>query len=381
MKILFIAPRYHTNQHDTITALIDAGNKVFFYSLYEDVGTCDYSNIKPNTIPLAKSFYLLAKLLNWDIITNKRNIRSKGYPSLKYLFALFKKIKPDLVIVRDLNITSFLSLTVARYLGVARLLYDQSPLHRPKKPLLKRMVFFLIELFFTGKLIRITVVAGNNKTENVTKNTHLLPFVIQTHDTKKLKNTETINILSVGKFQKRKNHILLLQAIEDEPVNLTIIGNAYTESQRKHLAEIEQYINDKDLNKKVSIIQNVPYKEMGLYYKNCDIFILPSKLEQFGVSILEAMSYGKPVICSNDAGVRHCVTNKSNGIIFIKNDIDSLKEAINYLLSPEIDLEEMGKQSLIHIEKCHNSKIYMNNLKMILKKHYPKTEKKLQCNL
>ena len=383
MRILFIAPRYHTNQYETITTLIDNGNEVFFYSLYENAGSSDYSNIKPSVIPLAKSFYLLAKIFNWEIKNNNRKIREKGFPSFLFILNVFKQLKPDLIIVRDLNYCSMLFLTISRYMKIPRILYDQNPLYRKRKPFQKRLIMRLAELLFFGSVIRTTVVAGDHTSGAASKNTYLLPFVVKIN--KDIVSSESKNevtkIFCVGKFQKRKNHLMLIKAIEKLPVHLTIIGKVDTNEQKKHLQYIYNYIEKNELNEKILVINDVPYKDMGKFYKDCDIFILPSSGEQFGISILEAMSYGKPVVCSSDAGVRHCVNNRKNGIIFKKNDINSLKEAIDYLLLPEIDLEEMGKQSLIHIEKCHNSKIYMNNLKMILKKHYPKTEKKLQCNL
>ena len=44
------------------------------------------------------------------------------------------------------------------------------------------------------------------------------------------------------------------------------------------------------------------------YYNGCDLVVFPSYLETFGLPLLEAASFGKPILCSNEAYVKEVVS-------------------------------------------------------------------------
>lgn len=60
----------------------------------------------------------------------------------------------------------------------------------------------------------------------------------------------------------------------------------------------------------------VPYEKLGPYYEACDVFVLPSLEDTWGVAALEAMAFGKPVLCSCFAGSSELVEHGINGYIF-----------------------------------------------------------------
>ena len=61
--------------------------------------------------------------------------------------------------------------------------------------------------------------------------------------------------------------------------------------------------------------------------QNSDIFVLPSKIETFGIAIIEAMSLGLPVIVTKSGGPETYV-NESNGIVIEPDNIDQLYKAL-----------------------------------------------------
>lgn len=65
------------------------------------------------------------------------------------------------------------------------------------------------------------------------------------------------------------------------------------------------------------------------FYNSCSVYVQPSVTEGFGMEVLEAMSYGRPVICSDGAGAVDCI-NFDNGIIVEKKNVTQLANAINY---------------------------------------------------
>jgi len=65
-------------------------------------------------------------------------------------------------------------------------------------------------------------------------------------------------------------------------------------------------------------------------YNNCSCYIQPSMTEGFGLEVLEAMSYGRPVICSSGAGAKDCIRNNVDGLVVERRNVDALCQAIDY---------------------------------------------------
>lgn len=106
-------------------------------------------------------------------------------------------------------------------------------------------------------------------------------------------------ILFVGTLQPRKNIEKLIEAFSHiasshKNLSLVIVG--------KHgwlYEDILRAPQKYDIEKRVQFVSFVPDSELGLFYKNARCFVLPSLYEGFGLPVLEAMSYGCPVITSN----------------------------------------------------------------------------------
>ena len=81
------------------------------------------------------------------------------------------------------------------------------------------------------------------------------------------------------------------------------------------------------------------------------MLVLPSKEESFGIVLLEAMSYGLPVICSNGGFMHEVVDDGVDGIVFPSGDGSALSSAICTLLDdPEIS-RAMGESGRLKVEK------------------------------
>ena len=87
-------------------------------------------------------------------------------------------------------------------------------------------------------------------------------------------------------------------------------------------------VNIYNLQNKITILPK--QKDMSYFYTNIDYLVLPSKNEAFGLVVLEAMSFGKPVLVSHTAGSREIVTY-NNGFIFNRNSFSDLVKNIIYL--------------------------------------------------
>ena len=89
-------------------------------------------------------------------------------------------------------------------------------------------------------------------------------------------------------------------------------------------------IKDYGLDKKVLLMGRVnnPYK----YFKNQDLFILPSRYEAFGLVIVEALSLGVPVLVTKNDATGKIVNNDNNGLI-VDNSDEGLYDGLKYLIN------------------------------------------------
>ncbi len=72
--------------------------------------------------------------------------------------------------------------------------------------------------------------------------------------------------------------------------------------------------------------------EIAELLNNSNVFILPSRMENFSVAILEALACGLPVIASLCGGVRECISD-NNGILFPVDNVNALSNAIKNIYS------------------------------------------------
>lgn len=88
----------------------------------------------------------------------------------------------------------------------------------------------------------------------------------------------------------------------------------------------------------------------GAYCSIADLFILPSNYEGLPMVILEAMSFGKPVVASNVGGISEIVMNGRNGFT-VENNPGSFAEKITYILENESVYQSFSTHSLKRFDK------------------------------
>lgn len=126
------------------------------------------------------------------------------------------------------------------------------------------------------------------------------------------------NFLFVGRLVEVKNLKMLVEVFNELPhLNLLIVGFGDQEKTLKKIAR-----------KNISFAGAVKNQEVWSYYRNADVFILPSKSETWGLVVEEALNNGTPVIVSNKVGCNNELAKSDYGIVFRYDSKDSLKKAI-----------------------------------------------------
>lgn len=101
-------------------------------------------------------------------------------------------------------------------------------------------------------------------------------------------------LFTIGLVQPRKNFHLLPALLKGNDYELVIAGLNHFDYRN----EIEQQIKKWQVADRVKLVGAVTEEEKYWYYKNCVAFMFPSFAEGFGLPVLEAMHFGKPVFLS-----------------------------------------------------------------------------------
>ena len=149
-------------------------------------------------------------------------------------------------------------------------------------------------------------------------------------------------ILFVGRLSKQKNISELIKAISYTKFGLDIIGDGKEKNKLINLVK-KNNLNVKFLGK----IQN---DKLADYYNKYRVYILPSLVEGNPKSLLEAMSCGCAVICSDVDGNNSIIKHKYNGYL-TKTDKISIYNSINEIMKNETLRYELRKNSIEFIRK------------------------------
>lgn len=107
-------------------------------------------------------------------------------------------------------------------------------------------------------------------------------------------------LFSIGEFTERKNFKSLVRMLSLLPdYDLILAGkNSTTNAQ-----EVRDLVAEKGLSERVFLPGKISEAEKQYYYQNCTAFVFPSLREGFGLPVIEAMKFAKPVFTSNNTSL------------------------------------------------------------------------------
>jgi glycosyltransferase involved in cell wall biosynthesis len=149
-------------------------------------------------------------------------------------------------------------------------------------------------------------------------------------------------VLSASRLEPEKSVDIILKAFaiicrEKANVILVIAGSG------SELINLRSLVTQLDITSKVRFV-GFRSDVSSLMYM-ADVFVIASAEEPFGLSILESMSLGTPVVAANSGGPREIIDDCLTGYLFVPRDVYDLQAAINHCLNLEsaIDLTDRAK--------------------------------------
>ena len=216
-------------------------------------------------------------------------------------------------------------------------------------------------------------IGGNPKNIHVVYNgTDFYKFQPSTKQVRK-HNKKMWRILTVCRLVERKGVDILIKAFRI--VLKKISAELYIVGDGPMKPELIDIVNKLGIENNVYFMGKVSKEQLIEQYNLCDVFVLVSRvideaneIEGFGISIVEAMAFGKPVIGSTTGGIPSAIKGEW-GYLVDPLDYNELANKLIFLRNhPEI-AEEMGKKGRIAVERIYNwdvisdkiSKIYIEN--------------------
>jgi len=174
-------------------------------------------------------------------------------------------------------------------------------------------------------------------------------------------------LLVVARMDKMKgqdNVIKAMRKIKDKNAKLVLVGNgSFSGSKVGGLAHpkstrwrgyLEGLAREMGVKDRVVFTGYLPHQLVQAAYERCDILVLPSVIEGFGLMVLEGWLYKKPVVVSRGCGVSELVIEGVNGHLFDSGDVDELAGQIEKMLST--DSSRLGENGFDTAKGCYIDK-------------------------
>lgn len=217
--------------------------------------------------------------------------------------------------------------------------------------LLKKIIFPKIH-----KLIAFTTLDFDEYKKLNFPTVYIPHLVINNENVYNIDRKEHI-VLNVGRLtsDKRQNELIMMwnSLVKSNNVQnwkLVIVGSGELEQDLKNLVKDNNLYNYIEIHESTSHIEE--------YYKKASIFAFTSKMEGFGMVLVEAMSYAVPCISFDcPSGPRDIICDGENGFLIPNNDYDKYQSKLLYLMKNESLRTMMGKKAIENIQSWDNKKI------------------------
>lgn len=189
--------------------------------------------------------------------------------------------------------------------------------------------------------------------------------------------TKKFSFVSTASLEYRKGFDLLIAAFDKLKLpadlwELNIIGGGEEHDN------LQKQINEASLQNNIHLLGQKNKEEIVVLLSKSNVFVLPSRNENFSVAVLEALACGLPVIASICGGIRECIDEGFNGLLFSVDDVDALADAIKYMFE---HYDQYDRKRIA--EDCKNRfspKVIAQQLAHVFEQTIEEYKEKNKCN-
>ena len=184
----------------------------------------------------------------------------------------------------------------------------------------------------------------------------------------KIFNGKSNRLITVSRFDKRKNHekvIMAIRNLKELYPNIIYICIGYGDEEQN----LKKLVNELNLNNHVIFLKNVETELKNALICKSNIFVMPSiihnkSVEGFGIAYIEAAQYGIPSIGGKDGGASDAIIHEKTGLICDGNNLEEIYSSIDKMLKDH-KYKEYGKEAKKFSENFYWDKIIKNYQKIL----------------
>jgi len=175
-------------------------------------------------------------------------------------------------------------------------------------------------------------------------------------------------IITVSRLDKRKGHdkiLMLIKNLKTKFPKIKYVSIGFGKEE-KNLLKLSKELG---LDNEVIFLKDIEYKLKIALISESNLYLMPSRIEKksvegFGISFVEAASYGVGSIGGKDGGASDAIDHKKTGLICDGNDLNSIYEnIINFFDNDKFSI--FGKNAKKFSENFYWDKIIKNYLNLI----------------
>ncbi|MBD2150289.1 glycosyltransferase family 4 protein [Pseudanabaena sp. FACHB-1277] len=302
--------------------------------------------------------------LNFDLITISSDHRYEHIPRKKLISDLIKKlneINPDILLLSGYSeISMLVALFWSKSRGKKAVLMSESKQDDAPRSRYKELFKKFIVSFYDAAIVGGQPHQRYLENLDMPKDSIFFGYdVVNNNDFDRDKIRHLPRpikfpfFLAINRFIPKKNLIFLLSAYAQylQRVDQTSAWHLVLCGDGEMRSQIEQKIFELGIQDQVHLTGFLQQAELLPYFAHAKCFVHTSTTEQWGLVVNEAMAAGLPVLVSNRCGCyEDLLIEGINGFGFDPEDQAELTNLMLKMSAKYIDLEEMGKAALMHIQ-------------------------------
>jgi glycosyltransferase involved in cell wall biosynthesis len=152
---------------------------------------------------------------------------------------------------------------------------------------------------------------------------------------KRLEHKYGVDLLIEG-FAIAETQLKLHKEHENIQLKLIIVGDGSLEGELKKIARTRGVLDQTNF---AGAVEN---HQVARYINEMDIFVVPSRIESFGVAAIEALGCERPCIVANTGGLPEVILNGKTGLVVDAESAEAIASAIVYCINNKTAVINMG---------------------------------------
>ena len=152
-----------------------------------------------------------------------------------------------------------------------------------------------------------------------------------------------------GRVRRQKGSDLFVEAmcrlLPQYPDFSAVVIGLTTVDNRPFLEGLKQQVAAAGLTNRIRFLGELPVEEVPLWYKRISIYVFASRVEGFGLTMLEAMAAGDAVVATRAGAAEMIITDGDDGVLARVGDVEALVAVLEPLMREPERIEGMGRRA------------------------------------